>query len=237
MPDPSWKERVKGESWFLGDTYHLSIGQGNLLMTPLQVNFMTAVFANGGRLCRPQVAREGAEVGQERALRSPARIFSGLKPLPASWRVAQAQSWQNWRAPRALISKNRVWAKEASCQEIGLREETIRLVKEGMKEACEPGGTGWPLFKFKIKNEKLKIDGENFLDAGGGWVEIPTGCKTGTAEYGDPRGRTHAWFTVFAPFKDPEIVVTVLVEGGGEGASVAAPVAKEILKVWFEKRK
>ena len=78
-------------------------------------------------------------------------------------------------------------------------------------------------------------------------VKVPVACKTGTAEFGDPKNRTHAWFTVFAPLPvpgsdpskvisgDPEISVTVLVEGAGEGSNVAAPVAKKILEAWFSR--
>jgi penicillin-binding protein 2 len=61
------------------------------------------------------------------------------------------------------------------------------------------------------------------------------GCKTGTAEkaLGDP----HAWFTAFAPFDKPQISVTVIIEDGGEGSSVAGPVAREILDWWFGNQK
>jgi penicillin-binding protein 2 len=62
--------------------------------------------------------------------------------------------------------------------------------------------------------------------------------KTGTAEFPGPRdfkGRlpTHAWFTSFAPYEDPEIALTVFVKGGGEGSLVAAPIAREILSYFF----
>lgn len=55
VPDPAWKERVRGERWFLGNTYHMSIGQGDLIATPLQINQMTDVIASGGRLCKPSI--------------------------------------------------------------------------------------------------------------------------------------------------------------------------------------
>lgn len=55
VPDPDWKRETKNESWFLGNTYHISIGQGDLLATPLQViNFITSI-ANGGELLKPQL--------------------------------------------------------------------------------------------------------------------------------------------------------------------------------------
>jgi cell division protein FtsI/penicillin-binding protein 2 len=44
---------------------------------------------------------------------------------------------------------------------------------------------------------------------------------------------THAWFTAFAPYVDPEIVVTVFVANGGEGSSTAAPIATRVLLEYF----
>jgi len=95
---------------------------------------------------------------------------------------------------------------------VGIKKETIDLITEGMKEACSPGGTAFPLFDFKPQ----------------------VACKTGTAEFGDPKGRTHAWLTAFAPAENPEIVVTALVEAGGEGSSVAAPIVRKVLEEYFQ---
>ncbi|MDD5416164.1 MAG: penicillin-binding protein 2 [Candidatus Daviesbacteria bacterium] len=92
-----------------------------------------------------------------------------------------------------------------------LSKEHVAKVKEGMKLVPQAGGTAWPFFSFPI----------------------PTAGKTGTAEYGDPKGKTHAWYTSFAPVDDPKIALTVLVEGGGEGSSVAAPIVKEVYRWYF----
>jgi penicillin-binding protein 2 len=96
-------------------------------------------------------------------------------------------------------------------RDLKMRPENLGLIWEGMKEACQTGGTGWPLFDY----------------------EIPVACKTGTAEYGLPV-KTHAWFTAFAPADKPEIAVTVLIEDGGQGSDVAAPVARRVLEKYFE---
>lgn len=59
VPDQLWKERATGEKWFLGNTYHMSIGQGDLLVTPLQVARMT-LAAVSGRLCKLSIIKDSA---------------------------------------------------------------------------------------------------------------------------------------------------------------------------------
>lgn len=54
LPTPLWREKKTGERWLLGNTYHLAIGQGDLLVTPLQINRLTAsVFS--GKVCKPRM--------------------------------------------------------------------------------------------------------------------------------------------------------------------------------------
>lgn len=190
MPDPVWRKKVRNEEWYLGDTYHLAIGQGDLQTTPLQVNRWTSVIASGGELCD----------------------FTLLK------------------------------TNQEKCTNLGIKKENIALVKEGMRRACYRGddvpyqGTGWPFFDFSISNNNDNKDHKRY---------IPVACKTGTAEFGDPDNKTHAWFTAFAPLPvkaaddtitgDPEIVVTVLLEKGGEGSTNAGPIAKKIFEEWFKR--
>ena len=108
----------------------------------------------------------------------------------------------------------------ADCKKLPVSSKTLSLIREGMKQACSNGGTGWPLFDFKA-------DGK----------PIQTACKTGTAESTQVKtGVPHAWITVFAPFDKPEIALTILVEEGGQGSDVAGPIAREILKAYFERK-
>jgi penicillin-binding protein 2 len=80
------------------------------------------------------------------------------------------------------------------------------------------------------------------------WLQVGPGLevagKTGTAEFCesypeclDENGiikTTHAWFTCFAPYEEPEIAIVVFVYGGGEGAVTAMPIAAEILNYYFQ---
>jgi len=174
VPDPS------SSRWFLGNTYHFAIGQGDLLATPLQVNIMASVIANGGKICKPLIVQS------------------------SKFKV------QNDRGASDSSSKG-LLRGEINCQDLQLKSETLRVIREGMKQACAPGGTAFPLFNFQPE----------------------VACKTGTAEFGDPSDRTHAWLTAFAPADDPQIVVTALVEAGGEGSRIAAPIVKKVLEEWF----
>jgi len=189
VPSPSWKEKTIGEQWYLGDTYNYGIGQGYLLTSPLQINMMTAAFANGGTLYEPH-------------------LFKNKK----------------------LKIKNKKLVDK----------QYIDLVREGMRQSCETGGVAWPLFDFKVKNERLPIDGKDFIEddatSSAKMTKIKIACKTGTAEVGDKETKPHAWITLFAPFYKPEIAITVLVENSGEGSSVAGPIAKKILIDYFEKK-
>ncbi|MDY6940740.1 MAG: penicillin-binding protein 2 [Cyanobacteriota bacterium] len=60
VPDNDWKEKMLGESWFLGDTINMSIGQGYLQASPLQVAVMFAVPANGGYRVKPHLVKKGS---------------------------------------------------------------------------------------------------------------------------------------------------------------------------------
>ena len=107
-------------------------------------------------------------------------------------------------------------------RELEISEENMAMVRQGMREAVSHG-TAW-LAQLPY---------------------IAVAGKTGTAEYPgvdeegnfilDEEGHlpTHAWFTAFAPYDDPEIVLVVFLDGGGEGSQVAVPVAADILRYYF----
>ena len=62
--------------------------------------------------------------------------------------------------------------------------------------------------------------------------DVAVAGKTGTAT--NPQGRAHSWFVCFAPADNPRVAVAIIVENGGYGAAVAAPIARDVLRVALE---
>lgn len=173
LPSKEWKQKTKNEQWYIGDTYHLAIGQGDLLITPIQASVFTSIVANRGTFYKPHLVKE------------------------------------------ILDEENKVIKKINSeiVRDNFISKKNINIVAQGMRDCVAKGSC-------RILNS----------------LPIKSAGKTGTAQHikdKDP----HAWFVCFAPFDNPEIALTVLIEEGGGGASVAAPIAKEILQWYFEQKK
>lgn len=60
--------------------------------------------------------------------------------------------------------------------------------------------------------------------------------KTGSAEYNNMNDDSHAWFTGFAPAEDPEVCVTIIVEGAGSGGDYAVPMARRLFDCYFKEK-
>lgn len=78
IPSPSWKEAQLNEPWYIGNTYHMSIGQGFMSSTPLQTNVLTSTIANGGNVYRPYLVKKVVDesVGTVILSHSPEKINS-----------------------------------------------------------------------------------------------------------------------------------------------------------------
>lgn len=119
-----------------------------------------------------------------------------------------------------------------NCKKLPISQKTLNLIRQGMKEACSTGGTGWPLFDFKVKDSTSSASVSK---------PIQVACKTGTAESQQAKSSVpHAWITAFAPYDPPaggpQIALTVLVEESGQGSDIAGPIARDILKAYFERK-
>ncbi len=178
VASPSWRKEyfktAELQKWYPGYTYHISIGQGDMITTPLQVTMWIATVANGGTLYKPYIV--------DAVLNDQGQVAIKNKP--------------------EVIRSDFVDAKN------------IEIVRQGMRETVVSGTA-----------RSLNT------------LPITAAGKTGTAQFdGADLARTHAWFTAFAPYEDPQIAITVLVEDGGEGSTSSSPVVKAVLQWWAENR-
>lgn len=93
-----------------------------------------------------------------------------------------------------------------------LMSEEEAQIMTGLMEEVVKSGTG------------TKLSGLSYTAAG----------KTGSAEYNKVKTDSHAWFTGFAPVEEPQVCVTIIIEGAGSGGDYAVPIAKRILDACFE---
>jgi penicillin-binding protein 2 len=178
VPNPEWLfQSPLREYWSVGDTINVSIGQGHLECSPLQLTNAVCAIANRGTLYRPRLVRGfGSGNGEE---------FDEVEP--------------------------------EVLHELTLSEETLEIVRHGMLRTVTQGTAA----------DRFPRTGDGVSIAG----------KTGTADFGEAIDGSyathHASFCAFAPFDDPEIAVTVLIPGGGEGSTFAVPIADAVLAAYF----
>ena len=118
LPDPLWKRGAKGEAWYPGDNVNLSIGQGDLLATPLQVATAASVIANRGRLVRPRMLRSSDGLLAEAD--SPRPLPTVLGPSPEDWeQMVDAMEDVVHRGNKGFRQNGTAWAYIG--QDIGYR--------------------------------------------------------------------------------------------------------------------
>ena len=154
--------------------------------------------------------------------------YVSTTPLQVAMMTASIANGGTLLTPR-LVVKEVAFSGEATVNNIPPRghlpvdDRTLALIREAMTGVVnDPGGTG--------RGSRLK--------------DIKVAGKTGTAQVISLDSQTdakkhmdHAWFTSYAPADNPEIAVTVVVEHGGKGGAVAAPLAKKIIEYYFNLKK
>ncbi len=173
VPDRAYLDKKFGkDKWSKGLMLNMAIGQGDLLVTPLQMAQLAMIIANDGRGFRPHL------------LLAVEHVQTGRK---------------EWVQPDSFRVK--------------IHPKYFDIVKEGMRLVVNgPTGTG----------HRARLP------------DVVVAGKTGTTQ--NPHGKDHAWFIGFAPFDHPEVAVAVMVENGGYGGSVAAPIAHDLLQLYFQKK-
>ncbi len=151
-------------------------------------------------------------IGQGYVLATPLQIANLISIVAANGKQYPPHLALKITAPDNRVIKQ---FKFSSFTTTKFPQEDLNLVKQGLSEVPQTGGTAWPFFTFSI----------------------PTAGKTGTAEFGDPQNRTHAWYASYAPINSPQLSMAILVEAGGEGSNVSSPIAKQIYTWYFSKDK
>ncbi len=183
----------------------------------------------------------------------------GLVPDPKWKRIAKGERWVTGDTYNMAIGQGDVLATplQVTMMTAAVANDGI-LYKPQVVAAITDAENHLVQFNRPVVRREIPVSTKNFeIVRQGMWMvvnweygtapdaalpDIEVAGKTGTAEFFDPQlGRdlagnlpTHAWFTAFAPYEDPEIALTVFVYNGGEGSMVAAPIATEILQKYFE---
>lgn len=166
-------KRARNRSyWFIGDTLNLSIGQGELLVTPIKMAQFASAVASKGKI----------------------------------WKPYYLDRLVNSQTGKVLAS-----GQSELLGEVNIQKSTWDLIFKALKHTVDTGTAA------RVRLKGFDIYG-----------------KTGTAQ--NPHGPDHGWFMAFgAPEgQEPEIAVAVFVEYGEGGSSAAGPIAREMLKAYFE---
>ncbi|NMB45845.1 MAG: hypothetical protein GX998_05465 [Firmicutes bacterium] len=166
--------------------------------------------ASGGRLPAGELSSlELAQmaIGQYGLITTPLQMAIVAQTIANDGLMMQPLLVESVQAPR----QNQVWVSRPQPARHVISAQVARQIRVAMAESVIRG-TGQ-----KAALSTIKIAG-----------------KTGSAE--NPQGPAHAWFVGMAPVTRPAICLAVVVENGGSGGSVAAPIAREVFRAYFEGR-
>ncbi len=111
VPSTEWARTKQNRKWYLSETISVSIGQGPLIVTPLQVANMTAAVANGGKVFQPHVVRYVDRVqkdGSYQRFRVPSRVLHEVKLEPPALQSVRTGLWQAVNEPGGTGSASRI---------------------------------------------------------------------------------------------------------------------------------
>ncbi|HEV1992905.1 MAG TPA: penicillin-binding protein 2 [Candidatus Acidoferrum sp.] len=175
MPSAEWAERVFHRKWYAGETISVSIGQGAVTTTPLQLARTIGGIAMGGVFKQPHLLKDAPNVGEER---------------------------------------------------FALSEPTVEKITDGMYGVVnDEGGNA-----KGVRLPGIEVSGKS------GTAQV-IGYATRDRMGKQKKFEDNAWFVGYAPRRNPEIVVSVLVqESGKHGGEAAGPVVKEVIKAYYDKK-
>ncbi|WP_321778309.1 penicillin-binding protein 2 [Sulfurimonas sp.] len=176
VPSREWKRKKYNRPWFIGETVNTSIGQGDFLVTPMQIAQFTALMATG-KLPTPHFAKMIGDKKFE-AISKDVLNEKELKKLPLIQRAMyEVCNYPKGTATQYLSSKVRIAGKTGTAQVVAIMQD--------------------------VEDRVLEHDMSYY-------------------------SRSHAWFTSYGPYKNPQFVVMVMVEHGGHGGAAAGKIVSKI---------
>jgi len=182
VPSREWKRKKYGKIWSIGETANMSIGQGDFLVTPLQIAQQTALIATG-KLPIPHIAKQ---IGSKEYQNEFKYVLTKgeLKKLPLIQKAMyEVCNHPKGTATHYLHSKVTIAGKTGTAQVIAIKQD--------------------------VKKRKLEHE---------------------MAYY----NRSHAWFTSYGPYKNPQYIVMAMVEHGGHGGHAAGGIVSDIYNKLLE---
>ena len=227
---PDWDWCLENEDigycpggWFPGYTVNMSIGQGDLKVTPLQMATSYSALVNGGTVWEPRVGLEvrrppvqdqddlqESQSSDSEGLEDPSIADTTAVETPADESAAPETGKPDTEKVDPSDSKivRDIRAKKAA--KLPLDETQLGVIRQGL-ELVVSGASGTAAGAF----------------AGFPLEQFPIAGKTGTAQRGET-GLNDSWFISYGPADDPGYVIAVYVEEAGHGGTTSAPIARQI---------
>ena len=208
-PGPGWKRERINEAWFTGDTLNMSIGQGFVAVTVLQMANAYAALATNGVLGAPIIAQSIEPAGQPPTV-TPRRSL-GVLPISADT-LAQLQT-----ALRGTIAQpygTGFYVFQGSVLRVAGKSGTS---EDQIVEADAEVDTE------QSEDEEIEVE----LSSG---QEASDDQQAEAEDEDDDGPANHVWFTGWANFDEPRLVVTVVLDNAISGSDDAGPLVRQVLE-------
>ena len=207
IPDEAYHNRADKASggYQKGMAINAAIGQGSVLITPLQLAFAYATLGNGGLLYAPRMI----ERVESADLRIKRRVLESYGAVRESVQGDEPALVRNIEP----VLRHKVEGHDAA----------LAAIREGLMAVTEPGGTG-----YTRRSQKVTMAGKS-----GTAQVVRIGAVRLRMEQMDYFHRDHAWFVGYAPAENPQIVVAVLNEHSGHGGVASEPVVTDTVDTFF----
>ena len=217
VPSTKWKKNNLGRGWVLGETLITGIGQGYIQTTPVQLCLMIAQLANGGFKIYPKINKNESNLSLETIKNTISE--KTLEKDGKSFGIIET-------------GKKLLKPQDDEFTPLFRNQENVKFVLEAMFGATnELYGTS---FSSRFDDKKYQFAGKT----GTAQVRKITeeqrelDLKTSQIPYEE---RDHALYVAYGPYENPRYALSIIVEHGGSGGKVAAPIAKKLFKLVIDK--